>query len=158
MATILMALLSWVHILAAVLWLGGGAFFTFLVVPNLTGLQPPDAGKVSGAISKKFTPLVLLSAAVLAITGILRMYLTGSLNPGYLFSTSGVTLLLKLLVYVVILVVAHLITTTAKTLEEGSSPEVAMAAQKRIALLSKTNIALMVIVILLASGSRYGGF
>ncbi|MEE9594493.1 MAG: DUF4149 domain-containing protein [Candidatus Hydrothermarchaeales archaeon] len=156
---VLMVLLSWIHVLAVVVWLGGGIFFTFLVVPKLSVLSPPDAGKVSGGIAKQFTPLVWVSAVVLAVTGLIRMYLMGKLSISALLSDSyGNTLLLKLLIFVVIVIVAALITTTGQKLGNASSPEEAGALAKRVDQLAKTNIVLGAVVILLAAGLRYGGF
>ncbi|MFQ5815893.1 MAG: DUF4149 domain-containing protein [Candidatus Hydrothermarchaeaceae archaeon] len=158
-ADILMVLLAWIHVLAVVVWLGGAIFFTFIVVPNLSGLPPQEAGKLSGGISKQFMPIAWVAAVVLAITGLLRMFLAGTLNTNILLNSSyGVSLLLKLLIFVVIVIIAALITTTAQKLEKPESPEVAMVAQKRVALLAKMNIALITTVILLAAGVRYGGF
>lgn len=158
MADILMVLINWIHILGFVVWLGGAIFFSLILVPNLSSLAPPEAGKLMGAVEKQFTPIAWLSLGTLAITGLLRMFLTGTLNTGYLFGSTGKTMLLKLLVFAAIVVVGYMITTTAKKLGSASGPEEAMGLQKQLGKLSKTNIALGVIVILLAVALNYGGF
>ncbi len=159
MVDILMVLLTWLHILAFVVWLGGAIFFSFVLISKIEVIAGPERGKLMGAVGKMFTPIAWASLTVLAITGLLRMYLSGSLNVAFLTGTSyGNTLLLKIILFGVILIGGYMMTVTSIKMEKASSPEEGMALQKRAAKISKTNEILGVIIILLAVGLRYGGF
>jgi uncharacterized membrane protein len=159
MVNILLVLLTWIHVLGFVVWLGGAIFFSFILVKNLTVLPPQERGKLMGAVEQQFTPIAWTSLIVIAITGLLIMLLTGSLNIDLLAGTSyGITLLLKIIVFGGIVVMGYMISTTFKKISSASSPEEAMVLQNRIGKISKTNITLGVIAILLAVRLTYGGF
>ncbi len=159
MADILMVLITWIHIFAFAVWLGGAIFFSLILAPNVTSLPPPDAGKLMGAVEKKFTPIAWTAIVAIALTGLIRMISSGTLSVAFLTGTSyGFTLLVKILIFGAIVVVGYMITSTSKKLGSASSPEEAMGYQMQIAKLSKTNIAMGIIVVLLAASLRFGGF
>jgi uncharacterized membrane protein len=57
------------HVLAAVLWVGG-LFFSYIVLrPTLTAIDPPDRLMIWAGIFKRFFPWVWLSVLVLLTTG-----------------------------------------------------------------------------------------
>jgi uncharacterized membrane protein len=159
MVDVFLVLITWLHILGFVVWLGGAIFFSFILVSKVEVLPGPERGKLLGAVEKQFTPIAWTSLVVIAITGLLRMFIVGSLNVAFLTGTSyGNTLLLKIIVFGGIVIMGYMISTTFKKIGSASSPEEAMGLQKSIGKLSKTNITLGVIAILLAVGLTLGGF
>jgi uncharacterized membrane protein len=159
MVDILMVLITWLHIVGFVIWLGGAIFFSFILTKNVEVIPVPERGKLMGAVEKQFTPIAWASLTILAITGLLRMYLSGSLNVAFLTGTSyGTALLLKIILFGVILIGGYIITTTSIKMGSASSPEEAMGFQKRIIKQSKTNEIIGVIVIFLAIVIKFGGF
>ncbi|MFQ5975071.1 MAG: CopD family protein [Candidatus Hydrothermarchaeales archaeon] len=158
-ASILTVLLIWLHIVAVAVWIGGAVFMIYIFSPNLALLQPPDAGKVGGAVGKKFTSVVWGAVAVTAITGLLRMYSAGLLDVNRLTGTSyGITLLLKIILFVVMLGLGGMIGKTEKVLATATSPAEAVAAQKKMALLGKLVIGLGIVLIFVGIGLNYGIF
>lgn len=99
-------LLVWVHILAAVIWVGGMLFLSLVVVPVLK--QEPMAaqrGVLFRVIGVRFRPIVWISVAALVATGPLLL----SQRGGPLLEPSGWSFVLK----VKLLLVAVLISLTA---------------------------------------------
>jgi uncharacterized membrane protein len=158
-SNILLILNNWIHIVAVVIWGGGAIFMNFIVMPNMARLSPKDAGPLGGAISKQFTKVGIASIVVIALTGLLRMYYTNFLNLDLLLNSSyGQILTLKILIFLVMIGMVTQLTSTGMKLESASGPEEAATLKGRIALLSKTTIALGIIAVFLAVGLRHGGF
>jgi uncharacterized membrane protein len=156
---ILAVFLSWIHILTVIIWGGGAVFLTFILTPKLTVLPPQEASKLGGEVSKLFTKVGWTSIVLIALTGLLRMYSMDALSINFLLTGSyGNTLLLKILIFAAMVILITLITKTGQNLEKASSPQEAMALQKRLSTLSKTTIYLGLIVVFLSVGLRYGGF
>ena len=64
-------LIDWLHILATVTWIGG-MFTNFVILrPAMAkALSPAEAGKLMGAMMKRFRIMVYISIVVLGVTGI----------------------------------------------------------------------------------------
>lgn len=80
--------LQFAHLLATAAWIGGMLFMKAVLVPALSVLEPPQRGRVMGAVAKRFTAVAWASVAVLALTGFLKA------PAGLLGETEGVGLLL----------------------------------------------------------------
>jgi uncharacterized membrane protein len=67
----------WLHMAATVLWIGGLAYFTLILLPVVrsTSLLEKEPSLFE-SLRKRFNPLAWLSLAVLVITGLMQM--TGS--------------------------------------------------------------------------------
>jgi uncharacterized membrane protein len=149
-SNILIVLLGWIHIITVV----------FVLTPAMAKRLPPkESASLGEEVSKQFTKIGYTSIVLIALTGILRMFVTNTLNLPVLLNTSwGQTLLLKVLVFLVMIVLVTQITSTGLKLGKASGPEEAAQLQKRIGTLSKTTIYLGIIAILLAVAMRHGGF
>ncbi|WP_322628574.1 CopD family protein [Halothiobacillus sp.] len=80
------ALITTLHSLAAILWIGG-IFFAFMVLrPVSTMLEPPARLQLWSAVFARFFPWVWVFVAVLVVTGYADLYLRfdGLHAPGYL--------------------------------------------------------------------------
>ena len=151
MVDIVHLILDGVHLLAIMVWIGGAIFLDRILQPSMSSIPPDQAGKLMAGILKRFTPLAGSSFAIIGITGIIRSYLKGSVNIAFLLeSSSGNLLLLKAALVCVMLVFGLVLARTGKKLEKRPSPEDARKIQKRIKLLSETNIGVGIIVVLLA--------
>lgn len=81
MGDLINAVFVWLHLLSAVVWVGGIFFIIFVAMPSSRLSLGPEAGKLMGAVSKRFTPLANYSILVLAVTGvalILKGYFSGA--------------------------------------------------------------------------------
>ncbi len=93
------AAVSLLHLLAAVIWLGGMTFSFLVVIPSLAAIDPPPLrGKLMGAVVKRFASIAWTAVAVLVLTG-LAMTVWRVPSPAALVSTSyGIKLLVKILI------------------------------------------------------------
>lgn len=63
-------LVKLIHLVAAILWMGGMAFMLMALRPATASLlQPPERLMLMGAVWKRFFPVVLVSAIALFATG-----------------------------------------------------------------------------------------
>lgn len=79
MNEILLTVVTWIHLLSAVVWIGGIFFILFVALPvaKKTLEQP---GKLMGAISKRFAPMANISILLIFITGIFMSLLSHSFS------------------------------------------------------------------------------
>jgi uncharacterized membrane protein len=159
MADITLILISWIHILAIVIWAGGAIFLEYILNPNLSKLHPKEAGVLSEGIGKQFGILGWVTVVLIAGTGLLRMYMTNMLSVDLLLNSSyGNVLLLKILIFLVLVIGLAYITSIGKKLEAGPAVEEIPALQGRITQVGKPMILLGIVAIFLAVGLRHGGF
>ncbi len=62
------------HVLAAVVWVGGMFFAYVMVRPAMAGLAPPDPVKMWGRIFEKFFSWVWLAIAILLVSGFWMLF------------------------------------------------------------------------------------
>ena len=65
----LLAVISWVHLSAAVLWVGGGLFYLVVLGPSLRHLRPAQQPAFTRSVAENFRGLVELCIPVLLVTG-----------------------------------------------------------------------------------------
>lgn len=74
------SLAYWIHMLATVLWIGGLAALSALIIPAArSSLEPEQYAKLLGALQRRLDPLAWLCLAALFATGLLQM----SANENY---------------------------------------------------------------------------
>ena len=84
------AIIAWFHIASAIMWLGGGILFAFVIGPGLARLSPPSSGEFFVKIVPKVSLFFRIVAATTVLFGALLIY-TGISNgdfPGYSFTTT----------------------------------------------------------------------
>ena len=75
MNEILLTVVTWIHLLSAVVWIGGIFFILFVALPSAKKtLEQP--GKLMGAIGKRFVPMANISILLIFITGIFMSLLS----------------------------------------------------------------------------------
>lgn len=99
-------LLSWIHLLAAILWIGGIAFVSLALVPALKEESfAAQRGLLFRTVGVRFRAIVWLSVAVLAVTGTVLL----SRRVGSVLDPSGWPVVMR----VKLALVAALIALTA---------------------------------------------
>lgn len=68
---------AWLHLLAAVIWVGGIIFILYIAIPSSRQALGPEAGKLMGEISRKFTPFANYSILLIVITGVVLTWIKG---------------------------------------------------------------------------------
>src|SRR3989304_6652612 len=88
-------ILLWLHLLAAVTWVGGIVFILYVAIPATMQAPEPAGGSLMAELAKRFGPLANYSITVLVVTGVFLAALNG-LTPGYRLSGfMGLTLSAK---------------------------------------------------------------
>lgn len=65
------------HLASAVLWIGGIIFVLFVAIPASKEVMGTEAGKIMGALSRRFSPLANYGILLLVVTGLVLSLLQG---------------------------------------------------------------------------------
>ena len=74
------ALLNFLHVMAAIVWLGGLTFMLFALRPAATSLAPPQRLPLIAQVMQRFFLLVWLCVGVLLATGLVMLLGVGMKN------------------------------------------------------------------------------
>ncbi|MBI3994763.1 MAG: CopD family protein [Nitrospirae bacterium] len=99
-------LLIWIHLVAAVAWVGGMIFHRLVLRPSLAGISPPAKGQdlLTGILVRmdsRYKTLRWLSLATLLVTGIVLLINEG--GSARMESAWGAVLMLKLLFVLIVI-------------------------------------------------------
>lgn len=146
----------WLHIMAAVFWLGGMLFLAAVVVPGLARLEEPNLRRaVLGDVGRRFRTLGWLALAILVVTGfanaVFRWTLDNLTRPGFWSSDAGQLLGLKLALVLgmVLLSVVHDFVLGPRMTSGTGRPDPAL--RRRTVRLARLNAALGLVVVLIAA-------
>jgi uncharacterized membrane protein len=152
---ILGSIVNFLHLLATVAWFGAMTTNAFILLPAARKtLEAPLAGKLMGAVIKRFRVLVYISIGVLAVTGIeLTRINEGSMRfirfDNLWSSISSVKHIFTLImVILVIYAFEGLGKKVSRLAAKGPSPELA-SLQKRQATFSYIGLVLAIIILIL---------
>jgi copper resistance protein D len=154
------------HVLAAMLWLGGMFFFALVGAPVLRSVEPPPLrARLFRAAGERFRTVGWSCIAVLLVTGILNLHFRGVLSTAALGSGSfwsapwGRVLAAKLIAVGAMLAVSALhdfVHGPAASRLAPGSPEAARA-RGRAARWARVNAILGILVVLIAVRLARGG-
>lgn len=68
---------QWLHVLSAVLWIGGGSYTLFVQLPALMSLAPAARGPVMAQLAPRQMTYLLRVAEITLATGLLRVVVSG---------------------------------------------------------------------------------
>ena len=160
----------YIHILAAVVWIGGMLFIGLVLVPIVQRLQPPGSGApVIRAVGRRFLPIAWLCIGVLLATGLINLdhwgfTLRDVFSRDLLDTEFGRILAVKLGVVLSIILLSALHDFVlgprlARVMEAvahaadplgGGAPTTAALQRRRLSLLARLNALLAVLVLALA--------
>ncbi len=150
-----MALAITLHLLSAVIWVGG-MFFAYVALRPVAGnlLEPPIRLALWSGVFKHFFPWVWLSIFVLLSSGVWMIFaeLGGMANVG-----SHIHIMLGLGVFMMLLFM-HIYFGPFRRLQNAvieSNWETGGVKLNQIRVLIKTNLALGLLVIIIATAGRY---
>ena len=150
-----MALAITLHLLSAVIWVGG-MFFAYLALRPVAGglLEPPFRLALWSGVFKRFFPWVWLSIIVLLSSGFWMIFaeLGGMANIGlHIHIMLGIGIFMMLLFM-------HVYFGPFRRLQHAvieSNWEIGGVKLNQIRVLIKTNLALGLLVIIIATAGRY---
>ena len=146
---------SILHLLAAVVWIGGMIFMNLILMPGLNALEPQQRGPVIAVAAKRFTVAVWVCFIILLITGGLKV------PPGMMFAPEshyGEILMIKHIIILLALIIGLVISLSVapKVIKLAPKPGEAataefLSAQKMLKTLSATNMILGIIIVIVIS-------
>ena len=149
-----------VHVLAAMLWLGGMFFLGIVGAPVLRVLEPPAMRqRVFQELGLRFRTIGWVAIAVLVLTGVVNLHFRGWLRwhgvlgePAFWGTTTGHALAWKLAAVLAMLSVSALhdfVLGPAAGRVSAGSPE-AVRLRRRAALLARFNAVIGIVVVVAA--------
>lgn len=147
-------LFTWLHLAAAVAWVGGIIFILHIAIPSSRQALGPDAGKLMGEVSKRFALVANYSILTIVITGVVLTWIRYFKGSASFEGPQAVVLYLKYLLALMMigihfyrgLILAPRITTA----EPSRKPRL----QKASLGLVKVNLWAGIIVLLLSAAAR----
>ena len=107
MMTIEQAVITWIHLVASAIWVGGSLFIAMVFAPVLKtmGSSVEDRLQIMIKVGRKFNRVAIPSLMILIATGIFNAHQM-LIRPEFLFSTSYGMLLVIKIIFVAGLLVA----------------------------------------------------
>lgn len=159
---ILDIIVHWLHLLAAFTWVGGLIFVNVVLTPAVQpkGI-PPQFVRLMGM--ERFRPFAWGSIIILVITGVYNTVQNVPSVAALTTSSYGLTLLIKLAAVAVMAAITFVNSivlrrriTQAPAGPGGTPPPEMQTMGRRLVVLSRLNLGLALLVILLATMLRYG--
>ena len=100
----------WIHVIAAVVWVGGNLILAMVIVPHFRQSLPPvERIKLLTQIGKRFEPVVWGCIVVLFFTGIVNIFSAVDItSPTALSGAFMRTLLIKIVLFLVLVLLTAL--------------------------------------------------
>lgn len=150
----------WLHIVAAVTWVGALIFMNVVLSPAVAPKGvPPQFVRLMGI--SRFRPFAWGSIAVLLVTGVYNFWQRSAGSLAVLVTPYGWVLITKLLLYAVMVIITALNSLIIPNLMKQAVPgsmkpdEKVLRLGGRLVILSRVNLALGLLVLLLASSLRF---
>jgi copper resistance protein D len=155
-----------IHVLAALLWLGGMFFFALVGAPVLRRVEPPALrARLFTELGERFRTVGWAAIGVLVATGLLNLYFRGMLNMrvlgdgGFWAGPYGRALAWKLAAVTIMLVIGALhdfvLGPRAALIAPGAPG--ALAARRRAAWLARGNAVVGIVLVVAAVRLARGG-
>ncbi|MDA0756710.1 MAG: CopD family protein [Crenarchaeota archaeon] len=159
------ALLTWIHITSAAIWVGGSLFIGVVFAPILKKMSMPieERIKLMVQVGRRFNKLALPALFILIATGMYQAHLVLQ-KSDILYETSyGHVLILKIiLVAALVILYAIHVRIIRKDVEDKiiakqMPPEQLQKLRKKIIILGEVTVVLSVVILFLASVLNVGG-
>jgi len=165
---ILSLFVLWLHVIAAVVWIGGNLILAMVIVPYFRqNLPPVQRIQMLTQIGKRFEPVVWGCVGVLFFTGIVNIFTAIDItSPSEMLSAFMRTLFIKLMLFIILVILTALhgsffaprlsaaIETLDPTLEE-LPPEI-KPLRSRMSIVSSLMGVISLLILLAAVALRMG--
>ncbi len=162
--------IRWIHVIAAVVWIGGNLILAMVIVPHFRqNLLPVQCIQILTLIGKRFEPIVWLCVLILFFTGIVNIFNSVDLfstNDSLLVGTFMRTLVIKLLLFFTLIILTGLHSffygpKLSKAMEDLSPeteklPANVNSLRKQMAIVSSAMGVVSLLIILAAVALRMG--
>ena len=159
MTAIEQALITWIHLVAAAIWVGGSLFIGIVFSPLLKTMTNSieERMQIMIRVGKRFNKIAVPSLIILMITGLYTSHVLLS-KPDLLISTSYGTFLIIKIILVIALIVTYAVHVRVirKDVEEkimsNQMPEAEIKKlRKKIIILGEITVVLSVAILFFAS-------
>jgi putative copper export protein len=159
------ALLTWVHITCAAIWVGGSLFIGVVFAPILKKMSMPIEERLQLMIKvgRRFNKLAVPALIILMVTGMYQAHLILQQSDILLESSYGNVLVIKIILVVALIVTFAIhVRVIRKDVEEKImskqiSDDQLQALRKKIIVLGEITVILSVIILFLAAVLNSGG-
>ena len=159
MAAIEQAILTWIHLVSAAIWVGGSLFIGIVFSPLLKTMTNSlqERMQIMIRVGKRFNIIAVPALIIMMVTGLYNSHLILG-KPTILFETSyGQFLIIKIILVIVLLITyAVHVRVIRKDVEEKimsnqmSEPEI-QQLRKKIIILGEITVVISLIILFLAS-------
>lgn len=140
-------LIVWIHMLAAMFWIGGMLFFSLVLISSLRGLPPPQRTDLMSRIGQRYRRAGWISLAVLLVTGLLRLYRLGFVP---LAADGWIWAKLALVLVIVGLTLLHDLILGPRSIQRSRSTERPHPLQRTVRWIARLNLVIGLFVVLAA--------
>ena len=153
------ALLTWVHLISASIWVGGSLFLGVVLAPILRKMSMPIEERLEFMIKvgKKFNKIALPSLIILIATGLYQSHLVLNKQEILFDTTYGQILVIKILLVIALIItfVIHVRTfnnnTERKIVAKEMTDKQLQKLNKKGMILGEVTVTLSIIILLLAA-------
>ncbi|MFQ5933920.1 MAG: DUF4149 domain-containing protein [Dehalococcoidia bacterium] len=134
------------HVLGAVVWIGGMLFLGLVLTPVLRGHPPAERAALLSAVGRRFLKIAWTTLAVLLLTGPILW----SLRAFQITPALGVKLILVVVIlYLSILHDFSLGPRLVARMEQGGQGDETLGLRRRVAVLARLNTLCAIVVLIL---------
>jgi len=157
--TLEQAIITWIHLVSAAVWVGGSLFLGVVLAPILKKMSMPleERLQIMIKVGRRFNRIAVPSLIILIVTGLYSSQQLLS-NPGILLSTSyGSYLVIKILL-VIALIIAFAVhvriirkDVEEKIMSKQMSEEQIQQLRKKIIILGEVTVVISVAILFFAA-------
>ena len=157
--TLEQAIITWIHLVSAAVWVGGSLFIGVVLAPILKKMSMPleERLQIMIKVGRRFNRIAVPSLIILVVTGLYSSQQLLS-NPGILLSTSyGSYLVIKILL-VIALIIAFAVhvriirkDVEEKIISKQMSEEQIQKLRKKIIILGEVTVVISVAILFFAA-------
>ena len=159
------AILTWIHITCAAIWVGGSLFIGVVFAPILKKMSMPIEERLQLMIKvgRRFNKLAVPALIILMITGMYQAHLILQKSDLLLESSYGNVLVIKIILVVALIVTFAIhVRVIRKDVEEKImskqiSNDQLQVLRKKIIILGEITVVLSIIILFLAAVLNSGG-
>lgn len=140
-------ILIWIHILAAMFWIGGMLFFSLVLIPSLQGVPPPERADLMGRVGMRYRRAGWISLALLLVTGLLQLYRLNFAPPA---ADGWIWAKLTLVIVMVGLTLLHDLILGPKSIQISRATAAPHPLQRTVRWMARLNLAVGLFVVLAA--------
>ncbi len=159
MAVLEQAILTWIHLVSAAIWVGGSLFIGVVLSPLLKTMTDSieERMKIMIRVGRRFNKIAVPSLIILMATGLYSSYMLLG-KPDILFATSYGTFLAVKIILVILLIITYAVHVRAirKDVEDKimsnqlSEPQI-QKLRKKIIILGEVTVVLSVAILFFAA-------